>query len=185
MIGRITGTVTEKLPDSLLVGTEPVEYELFVTTEDWGAAKVGGEGRYYIYEQIREDVHNLFGFSELAAKQLFVQLLSVSGVGPKVALAVLSAASLGRLKQAIASGDSDLLKGTAGIGKKTAERIIVELRGKLEDGDGGVASSGDAAYQALVSLGYSSIQAAEAVAKVPGEIVGDQERIKAALKAAR
>lgn len=184
MIGRISGTVTEKLADTLLVGAEPIEYELFVTTEDWGAAKVGDQGRYYIYEQIREDAHNLFGFSELAAKRLFVQLLSVSGVGPKVAMAVLSASSLTRLTQAIASGDSDLLKGTAGIGKKTAERIIVELRGKLEVGES-AASVGDPAYQALVSLGYTSMQAADAVAKIAPDVAGDKERIKAALKAAQ
>lgn len=185
MIGRITGVVTEKLPDTLLVGAGPVEYELFVTTEDWGDARVGEDGGYYIYEQIREDAHNLFGFSVLAAKQLFVQLLSVSGVGPKVALAVLSAASLSRLHQAIASGDSDLLKGTAGVGKKTAERIIVELRGKLEVGETGLSQNGDAAYQALVGLGYSAAQAAEVVAKLPADLQDEKERIKAALKVAR
>lgn len=185
MIGRINGVVTEKLPDTLLVGAGALEYELFVTTEDWGAAKVGEEGRFYIYEQIREDIYNLFGFSELAAKELFTSLLSVSGVGPKVALAVLSAASLSRLQQAIASGDSELLKGTAGVGKKTAERIIVELRGKLADGQVDTAAEGDAAYQALVGLGYTPAQAADAVAKIPTGVVGDQERVKAALKAAR
>ncbi len=185
MIGRITGLVTEKLPDTLLVGAGAVEYELHVATSDWGAAKVGQEGRYYIYEQIREDAHNLFGFSELAAKDLFTSLLGVSGVGPKVALAVLSAASLSRLQQAIASGDSDLLKGTAGVGKKTAERIIVELRGKLNDVHSNAAAEGDAAYQALVGLGFTPVQAAAAVAKIPASVTGDQERIKAALKAAR
>lgn len=184
MIGRISGTITEKLPDTLLVGGNPLEYELYVTTEDWGAAVVGSEGRYYIYEQIREDVHNLFGFSTLEAKQLFGQLLGVSGVGPKVALAVLSATSLIRLKQAIASGDSDILKGTAGVGKKTAERIIVELRGKLADG-GGELMAGDDAYQALVGLGYTPAQAAAAVATVPAGITDESDRIKAALKAAR
>lgn len=184
MIGRITGIVTEKLPDTLLVGAGAVEYELFVTVEDWAASTVGVERQFYIYEQIREDIYNLFGFSTLATKQLFVNLLSVSGVGPKVALAVLSAASIERLQQAIASGDSDLLKGVAGVGKKTAERIIVELRGKMSDAGLSVATSVDSVYQALVNLGYSSAQAADAVAKIPDEITGDQDRIKAALKVA-
>lgn len=182
MIGRITGTVTEKLPDSLLVGAGPIEYEIAVTVEDWGAAKVGSEGRYYIYEQIREDVHNLFGFSSFEAKQLFISLLSVSGVGPKVALAVLSASSIDRLKQAIASGDSDLLKGVAGVGKKMAERIIVELRGKLGESSVTSAVSSNSIYQALVSLGYSSAQAADAAAKVPDSITDESIRIKEALK---
>lgn len=184
MIGRITGIVTEKLPDTLLVGAGPVEYELSVTVEDWGAATVGKDSRFYIYEQVREDAYNLFGFGTYEARQLFINLLSVSGVGPKVAMAVLSAASLARLRQAIASGDSDLLKGVAGIGKKTAERVIVELRGKV--GEAGVteATSTDSVYQALVGLGYSPAQAADAVAKIPEDITGDQDRVKAALKVA-
>lgn len=186
MIGRITGTVTEKLPNALLVGAGAVEYEIFVPVEDWGGAKVGSEGRFYIYEQIREDAHNLFGFAQLAARELFVELLGVSGVGPKVALAVLSAASLDRLRQAIASGDSDLLKGVAGVGKKTAERIIIELRGKLkEDELLGTAAAGDSAYQALIGLGYTPAVAAEAVAKIPKDVTDESERIKKALQVAK
>jgi Holliday junction DNA helicase RuvA len=186
MIGRITGKISEKTAGTLLVGAGPIDYEVYVTTEDWGAATVGAEQSYYIYEQIREDAHNLFGFSALEARELFTSLLSVSGVGPKVALAVLSAASTSRLKQAIASGDSDVLKGVAGVGKKTAERIIVELRGKLkEDELAGVASSGDSTYHALIGLGYNAAQAASAVAAIPAEVTGEQERIKAALKVAR
>lgn len=186
MIGRITGTVTEKLSNSLLVGGGSLEYEIFVAVDDWGAAKVGREGQFYIYEQIREDAHNLFGFSELKAKELFVELLGVSGVGPKVALAVLSAASYDRLKQAIASGDSDLLKGVAGVGKKTAERIIIELRGKLkEDELLGPGAVGDSAYQALVGLGYAPAVAAQAVAQIPKDVTDEQERIKRALQVAK
>jgi Holliday junction DNA helicase RuvA len=186
MIGRITGKVTEKMPGALLVGAGPLEYEIFVAAEDWGSAVAGSEHAYYIYEQIREDAHNLFGFSTLAARELFLKLLAVSGIGPKVALAVLSSASIERLRQGIASGDSDLLKGIAGVGKKTAERIIVELRGKLkEDELTGMATSGDSAYQALVALGYSAVQAAEAVAQIPEGVTSDQERIKKALQVMR
>ncbi|MFI5240172.1 MAG: Holliday junction branch migration protein RuvA [Candidatus Saccharimonadia bacterium] len=185
MIGRITGKITEKLSDSLLIGDGMVEYELFVTLEDWGNAKIGEVSKFYIYEQIGEDKYNLFGFSSVDAKIMFVRLLSVSGVGPKVAMAVLSAATLDRLTQAIASGDSDVLKGVAGIGKKTSERIIVELRGKLSETSMTAAVSGSSVYQALIGLGYSSAQAAEASAKVPDTITSESERIKAALKEMR
>jgi holliday junction DNA helicase RuvA len=184
MIASLTGIVAEKTDDALIVSIGGVGYEVFVTVEDWGGAKVGKEARYYIYEQIREDAHNLYGFSMLEAKQLFTQLLSVSGVGPKMAMTILSAATLTRLKQAIVSGDPDLLKGIAGVGKKTAERVIVELRGKVKDGGSlNPMTSSDPTYQALVGLGYTAAQAAEAVAAIPDSIKDDQARIKAALKA--
>jgi holliday junction DNA helicase RuvA len=183
MIASLTGIVAEKTDDALIVSIGGVGYEVFATVEDWGAAKTGKEQSFYIYEQIREDAHNLYGFSTLEAKQLFVQLLSVSGVGPKMAMTILSAATLNRLKQAIVSGDPDLLKGIAGVGKKTAERVIVELRGKVKDGGMiGPMTSADPTYQALVGLGYSAAQAAEAVSSVPDSVKGDQARIKAALK---
>jgi Holliday junction DNA helicase RuvA len=106
-----------------------------------------------------------------------------------VALGVLSAASLPQLQQAIASGDADVFKGVSGVGKKTAERIMVELRGKAEAigeagsvGNVAVASSTDPVYQALLGLGYTPNQAAEAVSHIPAEITGEQARVKAALK---
>lgn len=183
MIASLRGLVAEKTDDALIVEIAGVGYELFVTVEDWGGAKVGKELHYYIYEQIREDAHNLYGFSTLEAKQMFTQLLSVSGVGPKVAMAVLSATSIDRLKQAIVSGDPDLLKGVAGVGKKTAERVIVELRGKFKDnGSLTPMTSSDPTYQALIGLGYTAAQAAEAISTIPADVSGDQARIKAALK---
>ncbi|MBW3538239.1 Holliday junction branch migration protein RuvA [Candidatus Parcubacteria bacterium] len=185
MIASISGTVSEKLSDTVIVEVGGVGYELFLTTEDWGAAKIGGQTRYYVYEQIREDTHNLYGFGQLESKQVFTQLLSVSGIGPKVALAILSAASLERLRQAVAAGDPELLKGVSGVGKKTAERIVMELRGKLGEPAGAAFSPGlasDSAYQALVGLGYPPAQAAEAIAGLPGELTGEQERVKAAIK---
>lgn len=183
MIATVEGVVAEKLGDSLIIELSGLGYEVVVPVSDWGSAAVGKSAKFYIYDHIREDSHTLFGFSTQGAKQLFVKLLSVSGVGPKVAMQVMSAASLDRLQQAIAAGDADLFKGVSGVGKKTAERIMVELRGKVESGAGvGAASSGDPAYQALQGLGYTAVQAAEAVAKVPSEITNDQERIKAALK---
>jgi Holliday junction DNA helicase RuvA len=189
MIATIEGKVSEKIGDSVIVDIGGLGYEVVVPVSDWGAVKTGESAKFYIYEHIREDAHTLFGFSSIAAKQLFMQLLGVNGVGPKVAMQVMSAASLERLQQSIGAGDVDLFKGVSGVGKKTAERIMVELKGKVAvTGDGSVMvagapiASGDPAYQALVGLGYTPAQAAEAVARIPKEIEDDQARVKEALK---
>ncbi len=182
MISTLRGNVTEKLDGALVLEVGGVGYELAVTTDNWGAARLGAESRFYIYEQIREDAFTLFGFAELSSKQLFVQLLSVKGVGPKVALAVLSAAGESRLRQAVAAGDPALLRGVSGVGARTAERIVIELRGKVADGAAGLAPVADPTYQALVALGYSPAQATTAVAALPADISGEQARLKAALK---
>src|SRR5688572_6272226 len=99
MIATLRGTITEKFPASLVLEAGGVGYELIVTTDDWGAAQLGAEARFYIHEQIREDAHNLYGFRETGSKQLFVQLIAISGVGPKVAMQILSAAGEARLRQ--------------------------------------------------------------------------------------
>jgi holliday junction DNA helicase RuvA len=182
MIATLSGQLTEKLPSSLVLEAGGVGYELFVTVDDWGAAKLGSSARFYVYEQIREDAYNLYGFATLATRQLFVQLLSVNGVGPKVALAVISSAGEPRLRQAIASGDPALLKGITGVGPKTAQRIMLDLRGKVEEGVAGLAPVTDETYQALVALGFTPVQATEAVAALPAEVTDSQARLKLALK---
>lgn len=182
MIALLSGTIAEKLPDSLVLDVGGVGYELVVTVDEWGAARVGSQTKYYVYEQIREDAHNLYGFSELAGRQLFTQLIGVNGVGPKMAMQILSSAGEARLRQAIASGDPALLKGITGVGPKTAQRLILDLRGKVEEGAAGLAPVADPAYQALVALGYTPAQATQAVQAIPGDITGDSERVKAALK---
>jgi Holliday junction DNA helicase RuvA len=180
MIYSIRGPVTQKLLTSVVIELGGLGYEVVVAASDHARLTVGAEAQLWLYESIREDSHTLYGFAETAAKTLFEELLGVSGIGPKVALAVMSAAPADKLRQAIASGDPDLLRGIAGVGKKTAERILVELKGKV--GPGGGISSTDAALQALIGLGYSSAQAAEAIATISPDISDDQDRIKAALK---
>jgi Holliday junction DNA helicase RuvA len=184
MIATLTGQVAEKLNSSVILEASGVGYELFTTSGDWGGARVGEVAKFYIYEQIREDAHNLYGFAELSTRELFVQLLAVAGVGPKLAMQILSAAGEQRLRQAIASGDPGLLKGITGVGPKTATRVIVELKGKVGEAAAGLAPVTDPAYQALVALGYTPQQATQAVAAIPPEITGDQERVRAALKGA-
>ena len=181
MIATLFGTVSEKLGESLVLELGGVGYELLVTADDWGATSVGAKTRFYIYEQIREDAHNLYGFSELSKKQLFVELLSVGGVGPKGALSILSAAGEDRLRQAVSLGDPELLRGITGVGPKTAQRIVIELKGKVASGSL-TAPVSDATYQALVGLGYTQGQASAAVAAIPDSVTADQDRIKHALK---
>lgn len=184
MIATLRGTVTEKLPATLVLETGGVGYELAVTTDEWGSAKLGSETKFYIYHHIREDQEALYGFRKLASKQLFVQLLGISGVGPKLAMQILSAAGEQRLRQAIASGDPALLKGITGVGPKTATRVMVELRGKVEEGSAGLAPVADPTYQALISLGYTPAQASSAVAALPPGVTDEQARLKLALKGA-
>ncbi len=182
MIATLRGSLIEKLENTLVLEVGGVGYELTVTTDDWGAAATGTEQRFYIYEQIREDAYNLYGFRELSAKQLFAQLLGVSGVGPKLAMQILSAAGEPRLRQAIAVGDPELLRGVSGVGPKTASRVILDLRGKVEAGVAGLAPVADSTYQALVALGYTPAQATAAVAGLPAEVTDEQARLKLALK---
>jgi Holliday junction DNA helicase RuvA len=182
MIATLTGTVTHKLETSLVIEISDIGYEVLTIVDDWGSAKVGSAMSFHIYEQIREDAHNLYGFTDLRAKELFIKLLSVNGVGPKVALATLSAAGVDRLSQAIASGDTGLLKGISGVGKKTAERIMVELAGKVTMV---AAPVHDETYQALMGLGYTNSQAADAVASLPADVTDVGERVKLALKGMR
>jgi holliday junction DNA helicase RuvA len=182
MIATLRGHLAEKLEASLVLDVGGVGYELFVTVDDWGAAHTGQTAHFYIYEQIREDAHNLYGFTALTARQLFVQLIGVTGVGPKVALGILSAAGETRLRQAIASGDPALLKGITGVGPRTAQRVILDLRGKIDEGAIGLVPVADETYQALVALGYTPAQATQAVAQLPTDVTDPQERIKLALK---
>jgi holliday junction DNA helicase RuvA len=183
MIAKLTGTITDKLAESVIVDINGVGYEVFLTAEDHGRAAIGRKSSYHIFEQVREDQFTLYGFEDIATKAFYIQLLSVNGIGPKVAMGILSAARLDRLQQAIAAGDAELLKGVAGVGKKTAERVVVELKNKVS-AHGSIANvtAGDSVYLALLGLGYSSLQAAEAVAAVPENIEGEEARLKAALK---
>lgn len=178
MIGRIKGEVTEKLPGAILLEAGPIEYEIFLALPDWQETKVGDDASFYIYENIKEDAYALFGFSAYEGKELFTRLLSVSGVGPKSALSILSAGNPAKILTAIQSGSAELFAGVVGVGKKTAERVIVELKGKLAPSS----SVSDDTYQALVGLGYSPAQAAEAAAAVPASVTDEKERIKQALR---
>lgn len=179
MIGFLHGTVKEKYGEQAIVEAGGVGYEVTLPLHAWAGLVVGNAAELYIYHHIREDISALYGFGSRSGKTFFTKLIGISGVGPKVAMAVLSAASLERLQAAISEGDVSVFQGVSGVGKKTAERIMIELHGKVELG---AVSAHDTVYQALIGLGYSSQQASAASSKVPEGIIDEQERIKQALK---
>lgn len=190
MIATLSGKVTEKLAEQVVIELGGLGYGAFVTFEDYGTLQVGENTRLYIYEHIRENSHDLFGFKKLETKHLFEQLLSVNGVGPKMALAILSVASGSQVRAAIAGGDTKFITQAPGVGKRVAERVVVDLKDKvgLAAGDeatsfltSAAANPNDEALQGLVALGYSVQDAAEALKGVDPKLT-PSERIKFALK---
>ncbi|MEI7838569.1 MAG: Holliday junction branch migration protein RuvA [bacterium] len=191
MIATIKGKITEKIAEIVVVEAAGVGYGLNVTAEDYGASHIDDDRKFYIYDHIRENSHDLFGFIKLETKDLFEQLLSVNGVGPRMALSILTVGSASQVRGAIASGDTALISRASGVGKRLAERVIVDLKDKvglvatdLSSTDILTSESyalGDEAVQALVSLGYSPADAVEALKSVDKNI-SVELRIKEALK---
>lgn len=191
MIATLTGTVAEKIADIVVLDVRGVGYGLLVTNEDYGNLATGTQAKLYVYEHIREQAHDLFGFISLDTKALFEQLLGVNGVGPKMVLNVLSIGSSNDVRAAIANGDTKFIQGAQGVGKRVAERIVVDLKDKvgLEGVDlqttgmlqGEASVRNDEAVDALVSLGFTVADASAALSQVPTDIP-TEERIKLALK---
>lgn len=188
MIAAITGVVSEKSAGQLIVDVSGVGYGLFVTPEDY-SLKTGEKIKLYVHEHIRENNYDLYGFSQVETKQLFEQLLDVNGVGPKMALAILSTGSGEQVRGAIANAEVKFLQGAPGVGKRVAERIVVDLKDKVglvssEKGmEAMLSASGahDEAAQALTALGYTIQDAIEALKHVDNSLPVS-ERVKQALK---
>jgi Holliday junction DNA helicase RuvA len=191
MIAMLTGVVAEKLLDVVVLDVQGVGYGVYVTTEDFGRLSTGERAKVYIYEHIREVSHDLFGFLQLDTKRLFEQLLGVNGVGPKMALNVLSIGTTNEVRSAIASGDIKTIQKANGVGKRVAERIVVELKDKVGLEGVDLASTGllqgdhmllkDEAAEALVALGYSAQDASVALQNIDPALP-TEERVKLALK---
>lgn len=191
MIATLTGKVSEKLSDLVVLDVQGVGYGIFATLEDQGKLKVGQTTKVYVYEHIRENSHDLFGFTTEDSKFLFEQLINVNGVGPKMALNILSVGTTAEVRTAIANGDVKFMQAANGVGKKVAERVVVDLKDKVgltSSADsiftGSATSSTDEAVQALVALGYTTIDAITALKSVDTDLPTDQ-RIKQALKTAK
>lgn len=191
MIATLSGVVAEKLLDIVVLDVHGVGYGIFVTTEDYGRLNQGERAKVYIYEHIREVAHDLYGFVKLDTKKLFEQLLSVNGVGPKMALSILSIGSTDQVRQAIAGGDVKFIQRASGVGKRVAERVVVELKDKVglegvELGAAGLLTSDnflvqDEAVEALVTLGYTPQDAGKALQHVAVDLPVE-ERVRLALK---
>lgn len=191
MIAQLTGVVAEKPTDSIILDVSGVGYGLLVTNEDWGRLGSGDLAKLYVYEHIREQSHDLFGFMHRETKELFEQLLNVNGVGPKMALSVLNTGNISEVRKSIASGDVKMIQRASGVGKRVAERIVVELKDKvgLEGVDlsttgmlqSDISLQKDEAVEALMTLGYSPQDAAATLQNVDSSLP-TEERIKQALK---
>ena len=187
MIGRLTGTLLEKNPPQITLDVHGVGYELEVPMNTfYNLPDLGGKLSLYVHMVVREDGHFLFGFGTDAERAAFRQLIRISGVGPRIALAVLSGMSVGDLAQAVTMQEAGRLTKIPGIGKKTAERLLLELRDKLPK-SGAIASAaatpneGADVLNALLALGYSEKEALAAIKQLPPD-VGVSDGIRAALK---
>ena len=190
MIVSIEGIVDEKNPGRIVINVHGLGYEVFVNDASLSNIEKGKTTKLLVYEQIKEDAHDLFGFVTASEKELFEKLLSVKNVGPKVAMAVLNIGSAEVVRQAIAGGDTKLLQSAKGVGRRAAEQIVVELRDKVgliatagaeavvgRSGDNG----NDDAIDALMSLGYSIYDAKQALTGVDPSL-SIEDRVTLALK---
>ena len=188
MIGRLHGILLEKNPPQVLVDCHGVGYEVDVPMSTfYHLPPVGDSFSLLTHFVVREDAHILYGFATAQERTAFRQLIKISGVGPRMALGVLSGMSVEELAQAISLQEAGRLVKIPGIGKKTAERLLLELKGKLGGDLGGLfaVNTSDAQndiQQALLALGYSDKEAAAALKSLPVD-VGVSEGIKLALKA--
>jgi len=190
MIATLNGVVSEKLPDMVILDVQGVGYGIYVTAEDHGRLVVGETAKVSVYEHVREQSHDLFGFLGRDTQSLFEQLLNVTGIGPKMALNMLSIGSVTEVRQAIASGDVKYIQGAHGVGKRVAERVVVELKDKVGLSGVDLASTGllqsedklmqDEAVQALVALGYSLTDAVQALDDIDNK-APTEDRIRQAL----
>jgi Holliday junction DNA helicase RuvA len=191
MIATLEGKISEKLKDQIVVDVNGVGYGVYVSLEDYGRLERDEVKKIYIYEHVREQAHDLFGFIERDTQNLFEQLLDVNGVGPKMALNLLSIGNTSEVRQAIAEGNLKFLQTASGVGRRVAERIVIELKNKvgLSPADlddtaifkSETSSMKDEAVEALISLGFDMTDATKVLKDVDPNLP-TEERIKLALR---
>ena len=191
MIEYITGEVTDLTPATAVVECMGIGYLLNISLNTYSCLSKGQATRLYVYEAIREDAYQLYGFYDRHERELFILLISVSGVGPNTARMILSSLNPSELEQAIASENLNLLKSVKGIGAKTAQRVIVDLKDKIKPTDNPLVISTPAASEiyeeavaALVMLGFSQPQSQKTVQQLLRDTpsMRVEEVIKQALK---
>lgn len=192
MIAHIFGTVVEKVGSSVIVDVHGVGYEVQLAMGDFDLAIIGSDMKFYTYHHIREQSQELFGFSNLMAKKIFEMLITVQGVGPKAALSILSLGDGEKVRNAIANSDTAFIAQANGVGKKTAERVVVDLFDKVgyattlgvNSINSNAVSGNDEALEALIALGYSLNDATKALSGIPNEL-STSERVTQALRSGR
>ena len=187
MISRLRGKPVAHDAEGLVLDVGGVGYRVHATPSAIRKADGADETVVETHLHVREDALQLYGFADVAERELFTRLLGVSGIGPKVALAVVSSAPPGDLWRAIANRDAARFQAIPGIGKKTAERIVLELEGSLADAiepnGGGANAGGLVERDALVELGYSVVEAEQALSRIDPELA-PEERVREALRRA-
>ena len=189
MIGYLSGTVKAVRKNYIILATDYVGYKVFVVPQITMAMEQGKKLSLYIYTHVREDQLALYGFSTLPELEFFELLLGVSGIGPKMALAIMSLADLQMIKSGIVNEDPDVFTKVSGVGRKTAERLIMELKEKVLPETAAVAAGMAEASQAhadvldvLEALGYSKAEARGALSQLPKDITDSQIKIREALR---
>jgi Holliday junction DNA helicase RuvA len=184
MLGYLKGKIQGKTTKTVILEVNGVGYAVFTTQPLLEKYKIGDTAELYLHTHAREDALELYGLPTLEEIEFFKKLLTISGVGPKSALGVFEVAKLADVKKAIAHGDPTLLTKVSGIGKKTAELIIIKMKDKNIDLAtlGGEAGSQSEALDALIGLGYSASDARLVLSKLPPEVTSTEDKIKRALK---
>lgn len=191
MIAHVRGKISEKFNGSIIIDVNGLGYELFVSVVDFDLVNLGESVKFYTYHHVREQSEELFGFSTLSAKKIFEMLISVQGVGPKAALAILSLGNVETVRNAIANSNAGFIQKASGVGKKTADRVVVDLHDKVglpnkyENGneiiENNQLNSSDEAVEALMALGYTLADASEALKNIDTDL-STAERVTKALR---
>jgi holliday junction DNA helicase RuvA len=189
MIAHVSGTVSELFGNSIIIDVAGIGYELQIPAPDVDGLVLEQQVKFYTHHHIREQAEELFGFSSLASKKLFELLITVQGVGPKAALAILSLGNGEHVRNAIANSDSSFITKASGVGKKTAERVVVDLADKVgmpivytqSSGTQTIIETNDDALEALMALGYTLNDATSALSGVDASLPTNQ-RVAQALK---
>lgn len=189
MIAHISGKIVEKFAGSVIVDVAGVGYEVIVPTNEFERAVLGDDIKFYTYHNITDRSQELFGFSSLAAKKLFELLITVQGIGPRAGVAIMSLGETEDVRNSIACEDAKFIQKASGVGKKSAERVILDLKDKVgmaiskPDGVGdSIILASDEALEALIALGFNLNDATKALEQIPRDLP-TEERVTLALKA--
>ncbi len=189
MIAHISGKIVEKFAGSIIVDVAGVGYEVIVPTNEFERAVLGDDIKFYTYHNITDRSQELFGFSSLAAKKLFELLITVQGIGPRAGIAIMSLGETEDVRNSIACEDAKFIQKASGVGKKSAERVILDLKDKVgmaiskhNSVGTNISLASDEALEALIALGFNLNDATKALEQIPRDLP-TEERITLALKA--